>query len=231
MAVTRIQHVIGTTNNASPYAATIGAVAAGNVGCGFIYGNTTTTGWTVSDANNSYTVVTGTFGNDTADVVGIWPFYLVGVVAGTTTLTITHSPSDNLAFCFVEYHSTTGWTGFRNAASGANNTSNATLACSTSLGAAGDVVISACWSASDTAVTVHDGILTLLDTTTTPASTGTIAGDADILSASGAVTPSYTIATNTTGTGAIAAMAFTPSGATPDAFGSRIFRLQYNPWR
>ena len=230
MAVTRVQHVIGTTNTNATFSLTIAAVAAGNVGCGFIYGNNVLgTGFTVSDTNNSYTVVTGTFGNDTTDGQGLWPFYLVGVVAGTTTLTITHA-SDNISACFVEYHSTTGWTGFRNAAAGANNTSSATLACATSLGAAGDTIISACWDNSDTAVTVHDGVLTLLDTTTSP-TIGTIAGDADILSASGAVTPSYTIDTNITGTGMIAALAFTPSGAIPDAFGSRIFRLQYNPWR
>ncbi len=210
MTVTVVQHAIDTTTGASPWTTSfVSNMTAGNVVVAFLSTGFATPAPTVTDPGTGDTYTVTAVATDPVDGQSLWACYKVGIGAGALK-TITFTSASNVAMSaeLIELHSTTGWTGFRNSASGAASVAGTIATCSSSLGAAGDAIVAGAFAGSANGnSSVHDGLLTLLDN---QGGAGTsVACDSWLASAAGAVTPSYTIVS---AGWAIWALAFTPGG-------------------
>lgn len=208
MTVTVAQHKIDTTSGSSPWTSAFSSnMSAGNVVVAIL-----TTGFnsptpTVTDPGTGDTYTVTAVATDTPDGQFLWACYKVGVAGSQTTLTFTSASNVAMSAALIELHSTSGWTGFRNSASGGASVAGTAVACSSSLGAAGDAIVAGSYDSTNGTLSVSDGALTMLDNQTSGGAN--ISCSSWLASASGAVTPSYSCTQS--GGWAIWAVAFTPA--------------------
>lgn len=218
MTVSIVQHFIDITSGTSPWTTAFTSnMTAGNLVCGFLTAGFQTPDPTITDPGTGDTYSITASAKDNVDGQSLWGFYKIGVAGSQTTLTFTSAANAAMSVELIELHSTTGWTGFRNSASGAASVVGLTATCSSSLGAAGDVIVAGAYTGGGSVSTAGGG-LTLIDNQGTGG--GTIACDSWLASASGAVTPAFTLPSNAGWV--IWAMAFTPAPSTTAVFSDSV---------
>jgi hypothetical protein len=204
MGIVLRQHKISTAFAASPITLAFASTTLTNsLVCGFLVGGSGTT--TISDPSNTYTI--GTNFQDAVDAEFLTPFYKFGITGGQTTLTFTQGTNQVVAM-MMEFTGVAHQNALRGSVVGQGaSVAGTSGSAGTSIGSPGDLVVSGIYVNSNTGFAVSDGKLTLVDNFNTDPFSDSMA-DADWLSATGSVNPSYSW-TGSKGW-VVAAMAFRP---------------------
>ncbi len=212
MAIALVQHNIDAAFSASPVqnTALTNNITSGNLVCGFIWAANPSPTITASDGTNTYIV--SPFFTDPVNGPSILLFYKEGVSAGAGIKQITFTSAGNsLAMAVMEFSGVATSSALRGSIVGQADASvsGTSGSAGTAIGAVGDLIISGIILTNATFTpSVSDGVLTLLDGQPVVQE---INADAYVLSAPGAVNPSYSFQTNLW---AVAAAAFKIAGST-----------------